>query len=171
MIVNKIKRFFFLLKANKKSFNRKKYSGFKVNKLLVILNYNESVNEEELKRCFYSCFGENLTIDIVSFNDNSVRKKDKKAGVLYKSDIGLLGSFSDEVYSMFFDKEYDLCINYYKNSNPYLLGINQLIISKLKISINNSDLESNDLFIILKELDLIGFKRELLLYLNKLIIN
>jgi hypothetical protein len=170
-MVNKIKRFFFLQKAQKKSANRKKYSGFKVNKLMVILNPNEVVNKKELKNCFFTCFGENLTIDIVSFNDNTVRNKDKKEGILYKSDIGFFGTFSDEVNSMFFKKEYDLCINFYKNSNPYLLGINQLITSKFKISVNNSDLESNDLFIILKELDLIGFKNELLLYLNKLIIN
>ena len=102
-------------------------------------------------------------MDIISFNDKTVRKKDKKEEDLYKSDIGFFGTFSDEVNAKYFNKEYDLCINFYQNSNPYLLGINQLITSKLKISINNSDLESNDLFIILKELDLLGFKKRVVI--------
>ncbi|KAB8153687.1 hypothetical protein EZY14_010705 [Kordia sp. TARA_039_SRF] len=128
----------------------------------LIVNADVTVNFQQI----IDALQLNVVVEVLCFHKNESKTREVNYPVFYEKDFGWKGKAKTETLQQFLNKPFDVLISYYSNDHLALQLASGLQQANLKIGIEGSSQEINDIIIQTKEEDIATFSKELHRYLH-----
>ncbi|MCX2680044.1 hypothetical protein OOZ15_08855 [Galbibacter sp. EGI 63066] len=141
-------------------------SGGVLRSLAIVINYDDLVDYKPLLNIAKAINISNENVFITGYVEKLYKNVNYMIPVFSKKSFGTRGAVKSEDLNNFLNREYDIVINYYTDSNIYLNLVSALIKSPMKVGISEENEAVNNLVLKVNEGDFSRFSDELVKYLS-----